>query len=477
MVAYRRVKEAFKGWLRRWLTGGSRSSRLLRPGIGRTMEFAARLPCVGSHFGRWAGLIRAVEGEHQRAIVLYRAAIHGGLDRYPSLHYDLGNSLLRTGDSKQAEFAFRRAMELAPKESWPVHGLVQSLLQQGEPVRLVNELLKAAEYLPEQQANQLPFPSYLGPQVFEDRDLATRLTAFVAKHPNAVDAMILLAQVESLRSNADSASMLFRSAAKLWYGQKGMVKVDGDGASPRFLILGQAKAGTSALFQYLSMHPSMVAPLTKEPHYWSKYYHLGLHWYRSQFPCLPQGTNRFTGEGSVTTLIHPEAPGRIARDLPQAKFIVILREPVARAYSHYSMHRRLQIESRSFEESIAEELRNFQIAPIDELQGWNPEHESGYLIESCALPFLRRWLVHFPPDQFLILRNEQMNRDLPGTLRQVCRFLEVEERVPGILDRHNEGRYAPINPKTKEMLREWFLPHQEALESFISSQWGATATQ
>ena len=85
---YRRGKDALKGRLRRWLQGGTASSKIFRPGIGFATELAARLPWIGAHFGRWAGLIRAVQGEHHRAVKLYREAIDGGLDRYPSLHYD-----------------------------------------------------------------------------------------------------------------------------------------------------------------------------------------------------------------------------------------------------------------------------------------------------------------------------------------------------------------------------------------------------
>lgn len=472
IAAYRSSKELFKRWLRKWITDGNRSSNLLRASIGRIMELTSRLPWVGAHCARWAGLIRAVEGDHQSALTLYRAAIQRGLGSHPSLNYDLGKSLLRIGDSEGAEVAFRRAMTLAPRECWPVHGLVQSILQQEDPVRLVDELLKAAELLPEHEASQIPFPSYLGPQVFQNEELSRRLGEFVLKHPEAFHAIVLLAQVESIRSNADVATKLFRTACRLCNGQRSVVEEGREGASPSFLILGQAKAGTSALFQYLSMHPSMVAPLIKEPHYWSKYYHLGAQWYRSQFPCLSYDSNLFTGEGSVTSFVHPEAAGRIARDLPNAKFIVLFRDPVARAYSHYWMYRRLRIESRSFEDAIAEEIRKYEVAPMEDLKGWNPERDNGYLIESCALPFFRIWLDYFPPEQFLVLRNEVMNRDLPNTLRRVWRFLGVQEYVPGSFERHNEGRYPPMSSGTKEMLRQWFASHEEELEGFLESNWG-----
>ena len=472
IFVYRRSKEVLKRWLRRWLTGGNRSSKILRPSIGRMLEVSSCIPWIGAHCARWGGLIRAVEGDHHGAMTLYRSAVQRGLDFYPSLHYDMGSSLLRIGDGEGAEVAFRRSMQLAPRESWPVHGLVKSILQQGDPVRLVDALLSAADVLPEHEASQLPFPSYLGPQVFQDEELSRRLGEFVQKHPEAFHAIVLFAQVESLRSNGDAASKLFRSAGRLCYGRQSVADGDGEAASPLFLILGQAKAGTSALFQYLSMHPSMVAPLIKEPHYWSQYYHLGADWYRSQFPCLSHDSKLFTGEGSVTSLVHPQAAGRVARDLPNAKLIVLLRDPVARAYSHYWMYRRLKIESQSFEDAIAEEIRKYEVAPTVDLQGWNLECDHGYLIESCALPFLRSWLEYFPPEQFLILRNEQMNGDLPSTLRQVCRFLGVAEHVPRVLERHNEGRYPPMHLGTKRMLQQWFASHEEELEGFLKSTWG-----
>lgn len=93
------------------------------------------------------------------------------------------------------------------------------------------------------------------------------------EHPNPIHATRLLAKVQALRGDGPGAATLFRSADRIRFG--GIEDSDAKGAKPKFLISGQAEAGTTALFQYLSEHPDMVAPLDKEPHCWSQNVLLG----------------------------------------------------------------------------------------------------------------------------------------------------------------------------------------------------------
>jgi hypothetical protein len=108
-----------------------------------------------------------------------------------------------------------------------------------------------------------------------------------------------------------------------------------------FLIVGAAKSATTWLQRCLQADPAVYMP-DPELHYFSREYHRGADWYLSQF--TPGGGARMIGEKSNSYLDTPAAIDRIARDVPHAKFIAQLRNPVDRAYSDYCMfYRRGQV--------------------------------------------------------------------------------------------------------------------------------------
>src|SRR6056297_3866495 len=104
---------------------------------------------------------------------------------------------------------------------------------------------------------------------------------------------------------------------------------------PDFLGLGAQRSGTSTLNHYLSQHPQFRAPIRKEVHYFDKNYYRGVEWYKGYFPMQSRSRISVTGEVSPFYIFHPYCAERIARDLPHARFIVLLRNPVSRAISHY----------------------------------------------------------------------------------------------------------------------------------------------
>lgn len=439
----------------------------------RGFKLLGASPVVGPFGNRWAGFIHAIRSEHIPAIDLYRKAVRGGWSQKPSLRYDLGMSLLKVGNAGEAEQEFRAVMKAFPGRPFPVNALIQSLQDQGLARQVVPELLKVAKSIPMENVRDLPFPTYLAHLVAEDPEQVADLTDVIKEHPNAFYATLLLAKVQTLRKEGAVAAGLFRAAGEIRF--KGVQDQAAKSASPKFLILGQAKAGTSALFQYLSEHPNMVPPLVKEPQYWSQNFCLGQEWYQSIFPRLPEDCDRFTGEGSVTYLVNPAAPKRVSEAMPKMKLIVLLRDPVSRAYSEYWMNRRVGRTDETFEEAVTLEMQRVPVCPLDPPGEGEPQIPMGYLVRSAALPFLKRWLEHFPSSQLLVLRNEDMARDLPETMRRVCRFLEVPSFVPLDPKRHNEGRYSAISEELRCKLTDWFEPHETALEKFLSERFGEDA--
>ena len=104
-------------------------------------------------------------------------------------------------------------------------------------------------------------------------------------------------------------------------------------ALPDAVILGAQKSGTSSLHNYLVQQPGVIEPLRKEVHYFDVNFGRGESWYRAHFGRL--GEPGLNLDSSPYYLFHPAVPTRMRALLPDAKLIVLLRDPVRRAYSHY----------------------------------------------------------------------------------------------------------------------------------------------
>ena len=106
------------------------------------------------------------------------------------------------------------------------------------------------------------------------------------------------------------------------------------------------------MYRYLLQHPQFVGAINKEVHFFDYRYDKGLPWYQSMFPIrsnLPEGT--ITGEATPFYMYHPLVAARLAESLPEAKFIVLLRNPVDRGLSHYYHNVRRGREHRPIEEA------------------------------------------------------------------------------------------------------------------------------
>ena len=129
---------------------------------------------------------------------------------------------------------------------------------------------------------------------------------------------------------------------------------------PDFIIIGAMKTGSTSLYGFVVQHPAIAPAATKTLQYFFRNYKFGELWYRSNFPTNLQRysfykkTNQklISGEASPTYLFYPTVPSRMKKILPDVKLIVILRNPVDRAYSHYYHTNRLYGETLSFDKAI-----------------------------------------------------------------------------------------------------------------------------
>jgi hypothetical protein len=169
------------------------------------------------------------------------------------------------------------------------------------------------------------------------------------------------------------------------------------GGLPDFVIIGAHKCGTTSLYHSLTRHPHVEGAATKELEFFNRHFDKGIEWYRRCFPRprWKDGRRSITGEATPYYLFHPHAAKRMAEVVPRARMIVLLRNPVDRAYSHYHHRTRLGRETRSFEEAIEAEttrlLRKVGKTAQHENRARGDNERSKYLskgasmwISSCA---------------------------------------------------------------------------------------------
>ena len=197
----------------------------------------------------------------------------------------------------------------------------------------------------------------------------------------------------------------------------------GAGMTPGYLVVGTKRGGSTSIARWVSMHPE-VAPcrLRKGTHYFDVNFHRGWNWYLSSFEPLRDGI-RVTGEASPYYMFHPLSIERIAEALPDVRLIVSLREPVARAWSHYQYEVQQGFENQSFPEAVALEEERLR-GEEDRIRA-NPRYESyahrhhTYLQRGHYAEQLERIFDHFPREQVLVTRSESMFTDPHGELARV----------------------------------------------------------
>lgn len=238
---------------------------------------------------------------------------------------------------------------------------------------------------------------------------------------------------------------------------------------PDAVILGAMKSGTSSLHHYLVQQPGVIEPLRKEVHYFDVNFDRGEAWYRAHFGRV--GVAGHNLDSSPYYLFHPAVPRRLQALLPQAKLIVLLRDPARRAYSHYWHERDKGREPLSFADAIdaePERLGNSQQRLADGSLERSREHRHfSYLARGRYAEQLDRWFAVLPRRQFLILRFEDLARDPLGVLSVTLDFLGLPRVATVRLEARNTRRYPPMDAATAARLREYFEPHNQRLESLL----------
>lgn len=254
---------------------------------------------------------------------------------------------------------------------------------------------------------------------------------------------------------------------------------------PDFVIIGAKRGGTTSLYNYVLEHP-FIHPLfpgrihLKGVHYYDSNYTRGLRWYRSHFPLQAGGrhlarpgiTSAIAGEASPYYLFHPLAAERLARDFPDVRIILVLRDPVERAYSHWKERTHHGGETLTFEEALdAEESRLVGEAErIAAEPGYRSvEHENhSYLAQGRYLDMLPRWFALFGRDQFHIAASEDFYAEPESHVNEIWKFVGLPPARLASRIRHNYLPAPDIRPETRQRLQQALADHNRGLEELLS---------
>ena len=257
--------------------------------------------------------------------------------------------------------------------------------------------------------------------------------------------------------------------------------------TPNFFVVGAAKAGTSSLENYLRKHPEIYISPIKEPHFFSedinptdfrsnfrKRSSLNIKKYLSNYPLPPKHVayiedlpiylelfrevknEKAIGELSTGYLYSKCAAEKIYKFNPDAKIIILLRQPVFRAFSHYLMNiRDMWDYQRDFINSVECDLTHVN-------KGWGKSHlyvELGLYFEQVS-----RYLKRFPESQVKISLYDDLEEDPVKFMEELFEFLEVDSSKLSLQDffiKHNSSKLPLIK------ILSWYLPVFDVLREYI----------
>lgn len=249
---------------------------------------------------------------------------------------------------------------------------------------------------------------------------------------------------------------------------------------PNLLIIGAQRCGTSSLFKYLGAHPQCKASVRKEIRFFTEFHDRGVDWYRAHFPIARRqnGSPLVFFEATPDYLLDPRAPRRATELMPDVRVIVLLRDPVKRAYSQYWHNRRLGSEPvPSFEEAVKREPE--RIGPWIEQVEKRPDQPASkmflrysYLERGRYGKHLESWMSAIDdPGRILVLRSEDLFKDTDATFQEILRFLDLPEWRPekyrNFSYQGERPSYPPMTDECRAWLAEEFAPDTRRLRELL----------
>jgi hypothetical protein len=229
-------------------------------------------------------------------------------------------------------------------------------------------------------------------------------------------------------------------------------------ALPDYLILGAQRAGTTSLYNWLIQHPNVVPAKRKEVRYFTFHEKRGKDWYGKQLNVRTKYSVH--GEAEPNYLFCTYIRKNVKALVPNVKLIVMLRDPVARAFSNWKLMRDQGRESLTFTEAIRRE----ESRVAESHHNWLYHSYKGrghYAIQ------LERWFHYFPKRQFIIVLSEKMFNTPDSVFHNVQDFLGLDPISLKNYKAWNKKGQRGLHYKIRDQLREYFKPHNDLLAEML----------
>lgn len=243
---------------------------------------------------------------------------------------------------------------------------------------------------------------------------------------------------------------------------------------PDFLIAGAQRCGTTSLFRMMAKHPDVKPPaLSKGVHYFdtAERFARGPKFYAAHFPLALGSASKVTGEASPYYIFHPLAPERISQHFPGIRIIVLLRDPVERAYSAHKQETWRGFETLGFEEALdAEEGRLYgeveRILSDPNYQSFEHQHHA-YVARGQYAPQLRRMADAVGRENVLALDADLFFTDPGPQWERVLAHIGLQPTAAVTPVQANARPSSPMTPAIRLRLENQFTESDEDLESFL----------
>lgn len=274
----------------------------------------------------------------------------------------------------------------------------------------------------------------------------------------ALDGRILNARHRRvLRPIAHQARRLTRQRAR------------GNQVLPSVLVVGAQRSGTTSLHRALIQHPQIQGPgQGKGVHYFDLEFGRGDEWYLGRFPVCAPGVHLI--ETSPYYAFHPLVPARVARTLPNASIVLLIRDPVERAYSHFFHETNRGFETLGFEEALDAEssrlARSDEIFAADEFAVVAEHVHHSYLARGRYAEQIVRWMACVSPGRMLVLDADRLFRDPKNAIRTLADFLDIDLKQ---LDFPHANFYPrpELSASVKSYLTAYFEPFDAQLKPLV----------
>lgn len=243
---------------------------------------------------------------------------------------------------------------------------------------------------------------------------------------------------------------------------------------PDLLIIGTQKGKTTSLYNHLISHPQVLGAAQKERLYFDYNFPKDVNWYRKYFPLLARVKNQLvTGEADADYLYHLHAAERIAQTTESVKLIILLRNPVDRAISHYWLEVKRGHEKLSIHKAFEKERERIEqvkkvISTQEGFYSFEYEHYS-YVDRGKYAEQIKRYLAYFDRCQMLILKSEDLSCHPQVTFDRVTKFLNLEKHTLQNTKPYNVREYPQKGySDLKGTLSDFYRPYNRELYEMLN---------